>query len=131
GRGWARMKGIDLALVELDATLGDLMSRGIRPFLLASSAPQAGRAVFWTGISGSPIPPKLQFVRLGKCTLGHSVQLLEGSWIWNDDLSNNCPDLYAGASGSPLFDVETGGGVGGIRTSTLLKFGQGAGADCH
>jgi uncharacterized protein (TIGR03437 family) len=129
--GWATMKGIDLALVELDATLGDLMSQGIRPFLLASSAPEAGRAVFWTGISGSPIPPQLQFVRLGRCALGHSVHLLEGPWIWNDDLSNNCPDLYAGASGSPLFDAETGAVIGVIGTTTLLNFQQGPDYDCQ
>jgi uncharacterized protein (TIGR03437 family) len=129
--GWATMKGIDLALVELDATLGDLTSQGIRPFLLASSAPEPGRAVFWTGISGSPIPPELQFVRLGTCTLGHSVRLLEGSWIWNDDLSNNCPDLYAGASGSPLFDAETGAVIGVIGTTTLLNFQQGPDYDCQ
>jgi uncharacterized protein (TIGR03437 family) len=129
--GWATMKGIDLALVELDATLGDLISQGIRPFPLASSAPEVGRAVFWTGVSGSPIPSNLQFVRLGRCTLGHSVELLEGSWIWTDDLSNNCPDLYAGASGSPLFDAETGAVIGVIGTSTLLNFEHGPDYDCQ
>ena len=67
--GWSTMKGIDLALVELSATLGDLATQGIRPLRLAPSEPQAGRAVFWTGISGSPIPPELQFLRLGRCTL--------------------------------------------------------------
>jgi len=129
--GWATMKGIDLALVELDATLGDLMSQGIRPIPLTSSAPEAGRAVFWTGVSGSPIPYELQFVRMGRCTLGHSVQLLEGSWIWNQDLSNNCPDLSAGASGSPLFDAETGAVIGVIGTTTLLNFQQGPDYDCQ
>jgi uncharacterized protein (TIGR03437 family) len=129
--GWATMKGIDLALVELDATLGDLASQGIRPLRLASSAPEAGRAVFWAGISGSPIPSQLQFVRLGRCTLGADVQLLEGSWIWNGDLSNNCPDLYAGASGSPLFDAATGEVIGVISTSTLLNFEQGPDYDCQ
>jgi hypothetical protein len=59
--GWSTMKGVDLALVELSATLGDLAAQGIRPLRLASSEPQTGRAVFWTGISGSPIPPELQF----------------------------------------------------------------------
>jgi hypothetical protein len=79
--GWSTMKGTDLALLELDTTLGDLAAQGIRPLRLASSSPEAGRAVFWTGISGSPIPPELQFLRLGHCSLAHSVQLLEGSWI--------------------------------------------------
>jgi uncharacterized protein (TIGR03437 family) len=129
--GWATMKGIDLALVELDATLGDLSAQGIRPLRLARSATEAGRAVFWTGVSGSPIPPELQFVRLGRCTLGADVQLLEGSWIWNADLSNNCPDLYAGASGSPLFDAGTSEIIGVISTSTLLNFEKGPDYDCQ
>ena len=129
--GWSTMKGIDLALVELDTTLGDLAARGIRPLRLATFAPEAGRAVFWTGISGSPIPPELQFLRLGHCNLGHRVQLLEGPWIWNADLSNNCPDLYAGASGSPLFDAETSEIIGVIGTSTLLNFETGPDFDCQ
>jgi uncharacterized protein (TIGR03437 family) len=129
--GWATMKSADLALVELDATLGDLAAQGIRPLLLAKSALEPGRAVFWTGISGSPIPPELQFVRLGRCSLGHNVHLLEGSWIWTDDLSNNCPDLYAGASGSPLLDAESRAVIGVIGTSTLLNFEQGPDFDCQ
>jgi hypothetical protein len=44
--GWSTMKGVDLALVELSATLGDLAAQGIRPLRLASSEPQTGRAVF-------------------------------------------------------------------------------------
>jgi uncharacterized protein (TIGR03437 family) len=129
--GWSTMKGVDLALVELSATLGDLAAQGIRPLRLAPSEPQAGRAVFWTGVSGSPIPPDLQFLRLGRCTVGNRVQLIEGSWIWNNDLSNDCPDLYAGASGSPLFDAATGEVIGVIGTSTLLNFEQGPDYDCQ
>jgi hypothetical protein len=129
--GWSTMKGIDLALIELSATLGDLAAQGIRPLRLASSEPQTGRPVFWTGISGSPIPPELQFVRLGRCTLGNREQLIEGPWIWNNDLSNDCPDLYAGASGSPLFDAASGEVIGVISTSTLLNFEQGPDYDCQ
>ena len=129
--GWSTMKGTDLALVELDATLGDLATQGIHPLRLAASSPETERPVFWTGISGSPIPPDLQFLRLGHCRLGHQVQLLEGSWIWNADLSNNCPDLYAGASGSPLFDEASSEIIGVIGTSTLLNFEQGPDYDCQ
>ncbi len=117
--------------MELDATLGDLGAQGIRPLRLASSAPEAGRAVFWTGISLSPIPPEQQFLRKGSCTLGERVQLVERFWIWTGDLSNNCLDLYEGASGSPLFDAGTGEVIGVIGTSTLLNFEQGPDYDCQ
>ena len=129
--GWSTMKGTDLGLVELDATLGDLRASGIRPVRLSPTRPEPGRAVFWTGISGSPIPAELQFLRLGRCTLGRREQVLEGPWIWHDHLLNNCPDLYEGASGSPLFDAESGEIVGVIGTSTLLNFEQGPDYDCQ
>src|SRR5262249_38717755 len=116
--GWSTMKGADLALVELDATIGDLGGQGIRPLRLATSTTESGRAVFWTGISGSPIPTDMQFVRLGHCTQGRKTWLIERFWIWPNDLSNNCPDLYAGASGSPLFDANSNEIVGVVGTST-------------
>jgi hypothetical protein len=74
---------------------------------------------------------QFQFLRLGHCTLGPRVQLIEGPWIWNQDLSNDCPDLYAGASGSPLFDEATGAIIGVISTSTILNFEQGPDYDCQ
>jgi uncharacterized protein (TIGR03437 family) len=129
--GWSTMKGVDLGLIELDATLGDLAAKGIRPLRLAATRPATGRPVFWTGVSGSPIPPELQFLRLGRCTLGPRVALLEGSWIWKDDLSNDCPDLYAGASGSPLFDAGSNEIIGVIGTSTILNFDHGPDYDCQ
>src|SRR5262249_49345365 len=129
--GWSTMKGVDLALVELSATLGDLAAQGIRPLRLASFEPQAGRAVFWTGISSSPIPPEMQFLRRGQCTMGNKVLLIEGPWIWSGDLSNDCPDLYAGASGAPLFDEATGEVTGVIGTTTILNFEQGPDFDCQ
>jgi uncharacterized protein (TIGR03437 family) len=129
--GWSTMKGTDLALVELDATLGDLRAQGIRPLRLAATVAVAGSPIFWTGISGSPIPSELQFVRLGNCTLGRRVHVLEGSWIWNDEISNNCPDLYGGASGSPLFDATSKEIIGVIGTSTLLNFETGPDYDCQ
>src|SRR5215813_13167750 len=68
--GWSTMKGTDLALVELDTTLGDLRARGLSALPLASHAIEPGRGIYWTGIPGSPIPTEQQFLRLGRCTLG-------------------------------------------------------------
>jgi uncharacterized protein (TIGR03437 family) len=129
--GWSTMKGVDLALIELDATIGDLGAKGIRPLRLAAAPPATGQPVLWTGVSGSPIPLELQFLRLGRCTLGPRVQLIEGSWIWKDELSNDCPDLYAGASGSPLFDANSNEIIGVIGTTTILNFEQGPDYDCQ
>ena len=59
------------------------------------------------------------------------MQLIERSWIWNNDLSNDCPDLYAGASGSPLFDAASGDVIGVVSTTTLLNFEHGPDYDCQ
>ena len=125
------MKGADLALIELDTTLGDLSTRGIRPLRLTTTSTVAGSPVFWTGIPLNPIPPGQQFLRRGRCTQGNHVQLIESSWIWHDDMSNDCPDLYAGASGSPLFDAVSGDIIGVIGTGTLLNFEEGPDFDCQ
>lgn len=129
--GWSTMKGTDLALVELDARLGDLRARGIRPLRLAARPTATGREVFWTGIPGSPIPGEQQFLRLGQCTLGETVSLLERRWIWSGELSNDCPDLYGGASGSPVFDAQSREIIGVIGTSTVLSLTGGPDYDCQ
>ena len=129
--GWSTMKGTDIALLELDATLGDLLARGIRPLRLASTPAVAGQPVFWTGIPLSPIPLEVQFLRRGNCTLGEHVQLLERTWIWTDELSNDCPDLYEGASGSPLFDSASHDIIGVIGTGNLMNFEEGPEYDCQ
>jgi hypothetical protein len=129
--GWSTMKGADLALIELDTTLDNLRAQGIQPLRLASATPEPGRSIFWVGIPGFPIPPELQFLRRGQCALGRQVQLLERSWIWNNVLTNDCPDLYAGASGSPLFDAASGEVIGVIGTSTILNLEQGPDYDCQ
>ena len=46
-------------------------------------------------------------------------------------MSNDCPDLYAGASGSPLFDAVSGDIIGVIGTGTLLNFEEGPDFDCQ
>lgn len=61
--GRSTMKGVDLALLELDATLGDLSAQGIRLLRLASAETPPGQSVFWTGIAGSPRPAEQQFLR--------------------------------------------------------------------
>jgi uncharacterized protein (TIGR03437 family) len=129
--GWSTMKGADLALIELEATLGDLRARGIRPLRLAAASSAAGSPVFWTGISLNPIPGDQQFLRRGRCTQGNRAQLVESMWIWHNDMSNDCPDLYGGASGSPLFDAGSGDIIGVIGTGTLLNFDEGPDYDCQ
>jgi hypothetical protein len=55
---YSTMKGQDVALVELEATYGELVCRGYRPLELASEAPASDEAVLVTGIPSRRSSPK-------------------------------------------------------------------------
>jgi hypothetical protein len=61
---YSTMKGQDVALVELEATYGELVCRGYRPLELASEAPASDEAVLVTGIPSRDIPPLEYPVRI-------------------------------------------------------------------
>jgi hypothetical protein len=62
---WASMKGVDLAIVELEATAGDLVARGFRPLPLAATPAAEGDAVLNVGAPSNGIPPGEEFLRRG------------------------------------------------------------------
>jgi len=125
---WSTMKGTDLALLELDATLGQLAARDLEPHPLSASPPP-GSPVWWAGMPSSFIPTGETFLRRGSCSLAGAVTLIEDRWLWFDQLRNDCPDIYATASGSPLFD-SAGAIIGVIGTSTTLSSPGGPDFDC-
>lgn len=125
---WSTMKGTDLALLETDATLGQLSAKGLEPHPLSGSA-RPGSSVWWAGMPSSFIPSGEAFLRRGSCTLAAPVTLIEERWLWIDQLRNDCPDIYATASGSPLFD-SADMIVGVIGTTTTLSSPGGPDFDC-
>jgi uncharacterized protein (TIGR03437 family) len=128
---WASMKGVDLAIVELQATAADLAARGFRPLPLATAPAAEGDAVLNVGAPSTSIPPGEEFLRLGACTLGPRVDLLEFRWRMPGFLRNDCPDVKGGSSGSPLLDARTGEAIGIVNTGTVDEFERGAGYDCY
>lgn len=97
---YASMRGHDLAILELNATQGQLAARKILLPKLATTVPQ-GLSVSTYGIRASD-----PFIRAVNCTLTNRVNLNEGKWLWWDALQADCPraDLISGgASGSPVY----------------------------
>lgn len=97
---WSSMQGVDLALLELDATFDELQAQGIKPLKLGPS-PTSGSAVRVIG-EPSSIGKGL---RLSICTERFHSTSSVGNWVWRDVRRNDCQGLDEGASGSPVMDV--------------------------
>ncbi len=123
---WATMRGTDLAVVELDRTLGELQSQGIAAYRIAPLAP-VGAPITVVGVPTAGVPAEETFLRRVDCTvLREPVRLLEWRWIWDAAQPNDCRGIVGGHSGSPVFD-SSGAVVAIINTTTI---GAPSGGEC-
>ncbi|WP_060509840.1 trypsin-like peptidase domain-containing protein [Pseudomonas sp. NBRC 111124] len=97
---WSSLQGVDLALLELDATLEELLAQGVTPLKLGPS-PASGSAVQVIG-EASSIGKGL---RLSTCTERFHSTASVDNWVWRNVRRNDCQGLDTGASGSPVIDV--------------------------
>ena len=121
---YASMKGTDLAVLQLDSTIGDLAAAGYRPWPITDIADLDGvsRDVILIGApEGVPladIPEAERYLRLSTCSLDTDpARIQEHVWLW-PALRNDCPEVLPGNSGSPLIDIETASLVGILNTTT-------------
>lgn len=112
---YSTMKGLDIALLELDAAPGDLPAAAV----LSTERAFEGEAAEWAGVPVVAIPAGEQFLRTSPCTIGPAVEVLEWRWFWRGLLRNDCSDVHGGASGSPVFSTRTGRVVAVISTTTV------------
>ncbi|MBH3429512.1 trypsin-like peptidase domain-containing protein [Pseudomonas alkylphenolica] len=94
---WSSMQGIDLALLELESSLEEVIAQAVTPLALGAS-PAAGSAV---RVIGEPSQPD-QGLRLGSCAEDNADVVIETPWVWRNVRRNHCPGLAEGASGSPV-----------------------------
>jgi V8-like Glu-specific endopeptidase len=110
---YSSMNQTDLAVLRLNATVGQLRAQGIEPIQIHNS-PLA---------SGSPIQvigaPSGEYLRHVACQQGPRVDVTEFVWVWSQLQSNDCAQIYPGMSGSPVFDVVSRRAVGVINTTTV------------
>ncbi|MGK3987082.1 serine protease [Sorangium sp. So ce136] len=97
---YATMKGTDLAVVELDATIGALRERGVVALGLAPSAPAPGARV---SVVGAP-QLEVEFLRRARCSDEGTFDIVEHGWHWFGAHRNRCADIANGSSGSPVLD---------------------------
>jgi hypothetical protein len=105
---YSTMHGRDVAIVRLEATMGELRRRGVSPFVLASVRPNRGEPI--TVIGHPDAGPLLR----SRCHQGDVHRLIEGDFF-TTAVSNDCAGIKPGSSGSPVFD-EVGRIVGVLST---------------
>lgn len=110
---YGTMKGRDIAVVELDATVGALRRAGIAPWQLATEA-------------GAPDEPLVvvhallgSFLRLSACAArGVAEVVREHHWRWFGLQRNACADIGPGSSGAPAIARSSGRLLAILGTST-------------
>lgn len=98
---YSTMKGIDLAVLELDATTEELMTQGVTPIAIAQNAPVTGAPIHVVGTPGAIMDP---YLRKAECLEEGVTDLVESRWHWYGSHRNRCSDIAAGSSGSPVLD---------------------------
>lgn len=96
-RVWSSMQGTDLALLELDSSLDDVMAQGIVPLRLAPS-PEPGSEV---QVIGEPSVAD-EGLRVSTCTEQLAEVVVQQPWVWRKARRNDCHGIAEGSSGSPV-----------------------------
>ncbi|MGC3891804.1 trypsin-like peptidase domain-containing protein [Pseudomonas urmiensis] len=100
---WSSMQGLDLALLELDASLSQVMAHGIVPLALAADSPPGANV----HVIGESSANELG-LRLTTCSQATTDFVIAAPWVWRNIYSNDCLGLGPGSSGSAVIDVQSG-----------------------
>ncbi len=117
---YATMRGTDLAVLELDASVGEMTSLGLAPLDLASRPPDPGERIAVVGI---PQGMEGEYLRRARCDGAASTTVVEWFWHWFDVHPNDCPDIRPGSSGSPVL-TSRGEVFGLVNTTTRGAIGS-------
>ncbi|MBI5070141.1 MAG: hypothetical protein HZB56_18050 [Deltaproteobacteria bacterium] len=109
---YSTMWGQDLSLLELAATQAELSALGVELPTLAAQPPTSGVVFTYGYRDDDPL------MRRTDCVLGPRTWLKETVWSWWAPFRGECPTTYirAGASGSPVFAVDTSEFFGVVNT---------------
>ncbi len=99
---YATMRHVDLAILRLDSTLGELQSYGLEPLAIADQEPRGSADVVAVGVAPPHWGDAAGMLHRSDCALGERHTVIEASWLWFDVWSADCPVLEEGFVGSPL-----------------------------
>jgi V8-like Glu-specific endopeptidase len=112
---WSSLQGMDLALLELDAPLSELLKDGIEPLRLTDALPEANSNILSVS---APVTATGYTLRLSACTLEAVAHIIEHPYAWTNNLKNTCMDVLPGSSGSPILDRTSNQIIGIMGTTT-------------
>lgn len=125
---YGTMRGVDVGIIRVDATLGELRAAGAVPLKIASEAPAEGTKVVNIASPTQGVAADQQVLRKGECTLGATVDLIEHKWLWLDAPRTDCPGVLGGSSGSPMI---ADGEIVSIINTTNTGVPADRGASCY
>lgn len=98
---WQSDAGSNIAVIELKASLSQLIKEGIKPLKLANVAPLMGTDVITLGIAST------RNLYATQCTQLDSVDIAHHPWVGINLLANQCADLTLGGRGGPVLNKAT------------------------
>ncbi len=122
---WASARWIDLAILQLGTTYGELAAQGITPIRIVAP-PTEGAELLVASVPVAGVPDDQQYLRGSRCTAGAQSDVLEGGLLWRDARVTDCGGILEGSAGAPVFN-QAGEAVALVATTTI---GAPEGADC-
>ncbi len=99
---FATMYSVDIGVLRLEATLGELKAQGIKALPLEPGSAKPGTKVTNIAFPTADIEVQDWALRQGNCKLGKQTDVIEFRWLWEGEIINDCPGVLGGSSGSPL-----------------------------
>lgn len=130
---YSTMRHVDLAIVRLDADLGELESLGLHALPIADRQPAAADAVVVAGVAPADPGSEAGTLHRDDCRLGTRHTVIESSWIWFDVWSVDCPRIEQGFTGSPLLSVDSRGRpreIVAVGSTTAVEVAPADGGAC-
>jgi len=115
---YSTMKGIDLAVLKTDKTIGQMEHLGLSPYISSTTLPIIGQPIV---ISGIPI--RVDALQNSYCASGKMSNVVEYYWHWYGMIDNVCEGVSSGSSGSPVFNASKEI-IGIINTTNIGAVGE-------
>lgn len=131
---YATMKDVDLAVLQLDSTYGDLASHGVFPLRLATATTSPETPIELTHIPVTGVPPEERFLRYSQCRADAYQFIYEAyiPWRWSKAIPNDCQGVAGGTSGSPVFAKDGKDVIAVLNTTATPGYvGCGPGRPCE